>query len=114
MPRMNSRWKTMNTSRIGTATITAPADTSETSVVYRPEKLARPAGAVDLFTVNTSARKTPLELSVIVRPMRVGIGGRASGAIIRQRGVRVFAPGNRGASSKDGGDERDAARIEKM
>ena len=33
MPRMNCRWKTMKTIRIGIATITAPAEVSATFVV---------------------------------------------------------------------------------
>ena len=33
IPRRNSRWKTMNTTTIGIATITAAADTSAISVV---------------------------------------------------------------------------------
>src|ERR1044072_5891075 len=39
MPRRNSRWKKMNTIKMGIPTIPAPADTSATSRVEPPEKL---------------------------------------------------------------------------
>src|SRR6188472_1465055 len=110
MPRMNSRWKMMKTIRIGIATITAPAETSAMSVVYRPEKLASPAGAVNLLTVNTSARKNSFQLSANVSTVSVRIAGFANGTMMRHSVVQLDDPSIRAASNKEGGADRNAAR----
>ena len=84
------------------------------SVVYRPEKLARPAGAVMWLIVNTSARKNSFQLSAKVSTVSVRIAGRANGTMILHSVFQLDAPSIRAASNSDGGADMNAARIQKM
>jgi hypothetical protein len=104
----------MKTIKIGIATITAAADTSAMFVVYLPEKLARPNGAVVWLIVKTRARKNSFQLSANVSTVNVRIAGRANGTMIFQRVFQLDAPSIRAASYSDGGADRNAARIQKM